>query len=96
MRESTLSRHLQVPLCFPPNSLGQTDSDPEDGISSDTDGLLRERKSGSKIDNWDSLWRILFPKDMTVPSQCKSQSKTETTRSAVESPTLLTIDSVVC
>lgn len=43
------------------------DADPEDGISPDTFMLMLNRKSESKINNWDSLWRVLFPDDITVP-----------------------------
>ncbi|OHW94071.1 hypothetical protein CSPAE12_07282, partial [Colletotrichum incanum] len=42
--------------------------DPEDGLDTQTEALLLSRARGSRIEDWPSLWRVLFPDDQTVPS----------------------------
>lgn len=43
-------------------------ADPEDGITSRIEDTLNGRKADGKIDSWESLWRLLFPKDaLDVP-----------------------------
>ncbi|KAK4223307.1 hypothetical protein QBC38DRAFT_53316 [Podospora fimiseda] len=41
----------------------QLDIDPEEGITREIEDLLNGRKANSKVDRWDSLWRVLFPND---------------------------------
>ena len=49
-----------------------TPSDPESGFSPDVANKLRDRRAGHWVLDWDSLWRVLFPKDMAVPTGGKS------------------------
>ncbi|KAL2195609.1 hypothetical protein P885DRAFT_79048 [Corynascus similis CBS 632.67] len=42
-------------------------ADPEEGITSGIEDILNDRKAGTKIDDWTSLWRLLFPGDIEVP-----------------------------
>lgn len=42
--------------------------DPEDGVTSHVDGILRDRRASTQILEWDPLWRVLFPGDFNVPS----------------------------
>ncbi|KAL2172483.1 hypothetical protein VTG60DRAFT_5237 [Thermothelomyces hinnuleus] len=41
----------------------------EDGITEDIAKRLIARKKYSKISTWESLWKILFPRDVEVPPQ---------------------------
>lgn len=43
----------------------------EDGISPTIEDVLNERRSDSKVDSWESLWRTLFPEDEIVPEPGK-------------------------
>ncbi|KAK3390621.1 hypothetical protein B0H63DRAFT_492924 [Podospora didyma] len=45
----------------------QNGSDPEDGITQKIISSLEARSQRSKIDNWNSLWKLLFPTDVRVP-----------------------------
>ncbi|WYZ44557.1 hypothetical protein EsH8_VII_000993 [Colletotrichum jinshuiense] len=40
---------------------------PEDGFDQTIEKRLTSRKNDLKIDDWDSLWRTLFPEDDTIP-----------------------------
>ncbi|KAI1839793.1 hypothetical protein JX266_013999 [Neoarthrinium moseri] len=42
--------------------------DPEDGTTDEADMLLTERKSGLKVDSWETLWKVLFPNDTHISS----------------------------
>lgn len=42
-------------------------TDPEDGITAQTEDALNDRKADRKIDEWNNLWRLLFPMDKVVP-----------------------------
>jgi hypothetical protein len=64
VRDDDFKEHLRLPpgdLC--PLLPTKKARDPEDGISAEVAMTLRGRKSGSKVDSWDGLWRILFPMD---------------------------------
>lgn len=56
--KEALQEHLAVPIericSFQP--LQPASVDPEDGITSDIEETLNERKAESKIDCWESLW----------------------------------------
>ncbi|KAL1835634.1 hypothetical protein VTJ49DRAFT_6301 [Mycothermus thermophilus] len=41
--------------------------DPEDGITTEIEGALNERKADGKIDSWEALWNLLFPGDRVIP-----------------------------
>jgi hypothetical protein len=45
----------------------QGGADPEDGITQKIIVSLEARTLRLKIDNWTSLWRLLFPEDRTIP-----------------------------
>lgn len=38
----------------------QNEADPEDGISPEVDIKLRDRRTGTSVTTWDSLWKALF------------------------------------
>ncbi|KAK1675511.1 hypothetical protein BDP55DRAFT_664406 [Colletotrichum godetiae] len=42
---------------------------PEDGVDSSKDKVLRSRTAGCKIQTWRQLWNLLFPDDEEIPSQ---------------------------
>jgi hypothetical protein len=48
---------------------------PPEGISSETEKLLRRRKKSyagqSEEERWKDIYRLLFPNDEDVPSPCK-------------------------
>lgn len=46
---------------------GQDGTDPEDGITQKIISSLEARSQKAKIDNWTSLWKLLFPHDRKVP-----------------------------
>ncbi len=67
----------------PPDQMCQTQEEqestepqdnPEDGITTDVDTLLANRKSAGKISTWNDLWGALFPADniATIPSAGKA------------------------
>ncbi|CCC10886.1 hypothetical protein SMACR_04117 [Sordaria macrospora] len=63
-----LDAHIAVPndrICSPQE--GSASGNPEDGITGRVEYWLNNRKANAKIDNWESLWRILFPSDDVVP-----------------------------
>ena len=63
-----LQEHLAVPrdrVCNPRE--GISSQNPEDGIVDQHESLLNNRKAAGKIDNWQTLWRSLFPSDDIVP-----------------------------
>jgi hypothetical protein len=65
----TLRAHVLLPadqICDPVLSIPP--SDPEDGITSEIDSLMTERKLGNRIATWDQLWSLIFPQDDAVPS----------------------------
>ncbi|KAK4120413.1 hypothetical protein N657DRAFT_693108 [Parathielavia appendiculata] len=62
--QEALDRHVSVPMdqiCTPETR--PTSADPEDGITSGIEEILNDRKAGTKIDTWQSLWCLLFPGD---------------------------------
>jgi hypothetical protein len=42
-------------------------ADPEDGITQKIISSLEARSLKAKIDNWVSLWKLLFPSDQVIP-----------------------------
>lgn len=69
-----LDSHLRVPpdqIC----SIREEDDDnssqsnPEEGITPDIEIKLACRKSTSQIVQWEPLWRVLFPRDDTIPTE---------------------------
>ncbi|KAK0714689.1 hypothetical protein B0H67DRAFT_644527 [Lasiosphaeris hirsuta] len=58
--------HLRQPqLCHV--TVDQGGANPEDGITQKIIKSLEARAQNLKIDNWVSLWRLLFPNDKKVP-----------------------------
>ncbi|KIM99970.1 hypothetical protein OIDMADRAFT_181249 [Oidiodendron maius Zn] len=49
----------QVPVQLP---------DPEDGFGEVIENILRSRKNRDRIDDWETLYQVLFPTDKTVPT----------------------------
>jgi len=45
----------------------QSGMDPEDGITQKIISSLEARSVRAKIDNWNSLWKLLFPGDHEIP-----------------------------
>ncbi|KAK3687700.1 hypothetical protein B0T22DRAFT_378818 [Podospora appendiculata] len=45
----------------------QGNSNPEDGITQKIITSLEARSIRAKIDNWNSLWKLLFPDDRSIP-----------------------------
>ncbi|KAK3318962.1 hypothetical protein B0H66DRAFT_253923 [Apodospora peruviana] len=61
-----LDRHLrQAVVC--PLADDQGGTNPEDGITQKIISSLEARSVKAKIDNWDSLWKLLFPSDREIP-----------------------------
>ncbi|AEO61273.1 hypothetical protein MYCTH_2070870 [Thermothelomyces thermophilus ATCC 42464] len=63
-----LEEHISVSrdqICDPQEAPSR--ADPEDGITSGIEEVLNERKTDGKIDDWKSLWRLLFPGDAKIP-----------------------------
>jgi len=47
----------------------------EDGITTQMEYILSGRKNDNKIDNWESLWRTIFPEyEGDIPSPGKSNA----------------------
>jgi len=68
-----LDRHLRQPVvCRLADDQGGTD--PEDGITQKIISSLEARSLKAKIDNWTSLWRLLFPDDARVPDSGRSNA----------------------
>lgn len=42
--------------------------DPESGLSAAAGAKLRDRRISHQVLDWDSLWGVLFPDDMVIPS----------------------------
>jgi hypothetical protein len=74
-----LEHHLRVPreqMCQvgerrePMGSAGTQYRDPEDGITAGIDSLLRDRRKGYQIMDWNRLWKAMFPADLDdqIPS----------------------------
>ncbi|KAK4096593.1 hypothetical protein N658DRAFT_346966 [Parathielavia hyrcaniae] len=62
--QEALDRHVSVPtelICTPQRV--PSSADPEDGITPGIEEILNDRKAGTKIDTWQSLWRLLFTGD---------------------------------
>lgn len=45
--------------------------DPEDGISTDVENRLRDRRAKGQVLDWNTLWEVLFPGDETAPGPGK-------------------------
>jgi len=61
-----LDGHLrQAVMCSVADDQGG--ANPEDGITGKIITSLEARTVKAKIDNWDSLWRLLFPHDQDIP-----------------------------
>ncbi|KAK4126486.1 hypothetical protein N657DRAFT_615281 [Parathielavia appendiculata] len=61
-----LDSHLRQPdVCRISFDSGGTD--PEDGITQKIISSLEARSLKAKIDNWISLWKLLFPADQVIP-----------------------------
>ncbi|KAK1761548.1 hypothetical protein QBC47DRAFT_31199 [Echria macrotheca] len=59
-----LQRHLATPneqICTFRDV--QSSGDPEDGIDAKIEDLLNGRRTNTKVDSWEILWRTLFPHD---------------------------------
>ncbi|KAK5657806.1 hypothetical protein OQA88_2879 [Cercophora sp. LCS_1] len=64
--KNELDDHLRQPdVCH--ITFDQGGADPEDGITQKIIMSLEARTLKLKIDNWISLWKLLFPADRTVP-----------------------------
>ncbi|KAL2155637.1 hypothetical protein VTH82DRAFT_379 [Thermothelomyces myriococcoides] len=66
--KKALEEHISVSrdrICDPPTV--PPSRDPEDGITSEIEETLNERKTGGKIGDWESLWALLFPGDGKIP-----------------------------
>ncbi|EAQ87590.1 hypothetical protein CHGG_04209 [Chaetomium globosum CBS 148.51] len=64
--KTDLDSHLrQVDVCHV--SFDSGGADPEDGITQKIISSLEARSLKAKIDNWISLWKLLFPADRTIP-----------------------------
>lgn len=64
--KNDLDDHLRQPdVCH--ITFDQGGSDPEDGITQKIIISLEARTLKLKIDNWVSLWKLLFPRDAAVP-----------------------------
>ncbi|KAH6611755.1 hypothetical protein B0J18DRAFT_82561 [Chaetomium sp. MPI-SDFR-AT-0129] len=66
--QKALDDHISVgrDLICDPQAVPSS-ADPEDGITAGLEEALNGRKAGSKIDSWESLWNLLFPKDHEIP-----------------------------
>ncbi|KAH7024147.1 hypothetical protein EDB80DRAFT_61257 [Ilyonectria destructans] len=65
--------HLRVPpdrICQTkdPGDDSSSEDDPEDGITSEIEEVLRDRRAYIQVVGWDALWRTLFPTDSTIES----------------------------
>ncbi|KAL1843045.1 hypothetical protein VTJ49DRAFT_3180 [Mycothermus thermophilus] len=64
--KNALDSHLrQLDVCR--ISFDSGGADPEDGITQKIIASLEARSHKAKIDNWNSLWRLLFPVDQVIP-----------------------------
>jgi hypothetical protein len=66
--QQAVDEHLAVDakqICNRRQAVPRTD--PEDGITTLIEATLNERKAGSKVDAWESLWHVLFPRDTEIP-----------------------------
>ncbi|KAL2267244.1 hypothetical protein VTJ83DRAFT_4521 [Remersonia thermophila] len=64
--KNALDSHLrQLDVCHV--SFDSGGADPEDGITQKIIASLEARSHKAKIDNWNSLWRLLFPVDQVIP-----------------------------
>ncbi|KAL2129833.1 hypothetical protein VTI74DRAFT_7263 [Chaetomium olivicolor] len=64
--KNDLDAHLrQVNVCHV--SYDNGGADPEDGITQKIISSLEARSLKAKIDNWVSLWKLLFPADKVIP-----------------------------
>ncbi|SPQ25516.1 859c1dd6-41d9-455e-a6a6-56917532f9c8 [Thermothielavioides terrestris] len=64
--KNELDSHLrQLDVCH--ISYDSGGSDPEDGITQKIISSLEARSLKAKIDNWVSLWKLLFPADQVIP-----------------------------
>lgn len=71
--KNDLDDHLRRPdVCH--ITFDQGGADPEDGITQKIIVSLEARTLRLKIDNWTSLWRLLFPEDRTIPDPGKHSS----------------------
>lgn len=66
--QKALDEHISVgrDLICDPQAVPSS-ANPEDGITAGLEEALNGRKAGSKIDSWESLWNLLFPKDHEIP-----------------------------
>ena len=73
--KNDLDDHLRQPdVCH--ITFDQGGADPEDGITQKIIVSLEARTLKLKIDNWVSLWKLLFPRDAAVPDPSKSCTET--------------------
>ena len=64
--KNELDSHLrQLDVCHVSYDSGG--ADPEDGITQKIISSLEARSLKAKIDNWVSLWKLLFPVDQVIP-----------------------------
>ncbi|KAK4226563.1 hypothetical protein QBC38DRAFT_537060 [Podospora fimiseda] len=67
--KNDLDSHLrQLTVCRLSDDHGG--ADPEDGITQKIISSLEARSLKAKIDNWVSLWKLLFPHDSVIPDPC--------------------------
>ncbi|KAK4150597.1 hypothetical protein C8A00DRAFT_17908 [Chaetomidium leptoderma] len=65
--KNDLDSHLrQLEVCHVSYDSGG--ANPEDGITQKIISSLEARSLKAKIDNWASLWKLLFPADPTIPN----------------------------
>ncbi|KAI0432820.1 hypothetical protein F5Y09DRAFT_300993 [Xylaria sp. FL1042] len=62
-----LGEHMKQCPYPPPNRPPIQYTDPEDGIDVKTENILTSRKLYQQINNWITLWALLFPADPIVP-----------------------------
>ncbi len=68
--KNELDSHLrQLDVCRV--SFDSGGADPEDGITQKIISSLEARSLKAKIDNWLSLWKLLFPADQVIPDPGK-------------------------
>lgn len=71
--KNELDSHLrQLDVCRV--SFDSGGADPEDGITQKIISSLEARSLKAKIDNWLSLWKLLFPADQVIPDPGRQPS----------------------
>lgn len=68
-----LNDHLRQPNPCQVREAEDNCGDPEDGIMPEMAEMLADRRGSSKIDTWDKIWGVIFPRDRNdeIPSPSK-------------------------